>query len=156
MKRKSIHLTIIAFSLLGLNEVKAQVYTPKVSKDSLGILKGRVEALKASQKVQELKIEEAQEEVEVEKLRVKLLAANDKAKESAEKNSKNSQGMDNGTVNLKDAEKLAKKAKSDMTDAQKALERYNKQIQRVEKKREEIAKEEKKLTYKKPVLEFKY
>ena len=53
-------------------------------------------------------------------------------------------------------EKLAKKAKNDTADAAKALERYNKQIEKVEQLRTEIRAEERKLLYKKPFIVFQY
>jgi len=151
--KKYIYLSL-ATAVLGISSIKAQVYVAKVSKDSVGILTNRLEALKISQKIQELKIEEAKEETEVEKLRVKLLDANDKAKESAAKSSSHTSKAGNGDLNLKEMEKLAKKAKSDMSDSQKALERFNKQINAVEKIRSKILEEERKAGYKKPAIIF--
>lgn len=132
----------------GATLVNAQSYIPKVSKDSLGVLVARQEALKASMKVQELKLKEA----DVEKLRVKLLEANDNAKESTSQNS--SEQAKSGDA--KAMEKLAKKAKNDTEDAKKTLERYNKQIEKVEDLRNEIRTEERKLGYKKPFIIFQY
>ncbi|RZL40439.1 MAG: hypothetical protein EOP00_26660, partial [Pedobacter sp.] len=77
---------IIAVATICTTAVKAQTYSPKVSKDSTAVLKARLESLKASAKVQELKIKEAEEEEEVEKLRIKLLEANGNAKASASQN----------------------------------------------------------------------
>ena len=153
--KKYIYLFLAPFAL-GLSVAKAQTYTAKVSKDSVGILTNRLEALKISQKIQELKIEEAKEEAEVEKLRLKLLDANDRAKESAAKSSSNIAGTGTSNVNIKETEKLAKKAKSDMLDSQKALERFNKQISAVEKVRSQIQAEERKAGYKKPTIVFTY
>jgi len=96
-------------------------------------------------KVQELKLKEAEEEADVEKLRVKLLEANDNAKESTSQNS--SEQAKSGDAKV--MEKLAKKAKNDTKDAKKTLERYNKQIEKVEELRKEIRTEERKLGYKK-------
>lgn len=140
--------------MLNVVNAKAQVYVAKVSKDSLSILTSRLEALKASQKIQELKIDEAKEEAEVEKLRVKLLEANDKAKDAAGKSNKTTQKLDGGTVDAKEMEKLAKKAKNALEDSQKALDRYNKQIGVVEKIRVDIQTEERKAGYKKPTIVF--
>lgn len=142
--------------MLNVATVKAQVYVAKVSKDSLNILTERLAALKASQKIQELKIEEAKEEAEVEKLRIKLLEANDKAKDAASKSNKTTQKLGEGTVDSKETDKLAKKAKSSMEDSQKALDKYNKQIGVVEKLRVEIQTEERKAGYKKPNIVFGY
>ncbi|RYG20149.1 MAG: hypothetical protein EOO07_05425 [Chitinophagaceae bacterium] len=153
--KKHIYLSLAA-AILGISTVKAQTYVAKVSKDSVGILTNRLEALKISQKIQELKIEEAKEETEVEKLRVKLLDANDKAKESAAKSSSHTSQSGSAGLNLKELEKLAKKAKNDMSDSQKALERFNKQIGTVEKIRAEIQVEERKANYKKPTIIFTY
>lgn len=155
MKKKYL-LVLASVIIFSANQLKAQVYTAKVSKDSIAILSARMEALKASQKVQELKIDEGKEEDEVEKLRVKLLEANDKAKESAAKNSQHTEKLSGGGINAKETEKLAKRAKNDMQESQKALERYNKQIAKVEKIREQIRTEERKLDYKKPVIIFSY
>ena len=146
-------LTIVLLFTLGVN---AQTYAPKVSKDSLGILNARLAALKTSIKVQELKIKESEEEDEVEKLRIKLLEANGNAKNSAEQNSNLSEKLKSATVDSKAIEKTAKKAKNDTADAQKALERYNKQIQKVEEIRIQIQEEERKLTYKKPLIIYDY
>ncbi|SOD18064.1 hypothetical protein [Pedobacter xixiisoli] len=153
--KKYIYLSIVAAGL-GISTASAQVYVAKVSKDSVGVLTGRLEALKISQKIQELKIDEAKEEAEVEKLRVKLLEANDKAKESAAKSSGHISKTGSSDINIKETEKLAKKAKNDMEDSQKALDRFNKQIRAVEKVRAEIQTEERKAGYKKPLLSFNY
>ncbi|MFN0255466.1 BAR domain-containing protein [Pedobacter ureilyticus] len=155
MKKNFIYL-LLAFAMLNVAKVKAQVYVAKVSKDSLNILTERLAALKASQKIQELKIEEAKEEAEVEKLRIKLLEANDKAKDAASKSNKTTQKLGEGTVDSKETDKLAKKAKSSMEDSQKALDKYNKQIGVVEKLRVEIQTEERKAGYKKPNIVFGY
>lgn len=134
----------------------AQEYKPKVSKDSVGVLNARIEALKASAKVQELKIKEAEEETDVEKLRLKLLEANDVAKISAAQNNELTEKLKSGAVDAKSAEKIVKKAKTDASDAQKALDRYNKQIAKVEEVRTQIQIEERKLTYKKPQIIYGY
>ena len=148
---------LIFAGLLGFASIPAmaQTYNAKVSKDSLGVLNTRVEVLKMSMKVLELKIKEAEEEADVEKLRLKLLEANGNAKASSEKHSENINKS--GTmVDQKAAEKLTKKAKGDADDAQKALERYNKQIVKVEDIRTQIQGEERKLGYKKPQIIFDY
>lgn len=154
MNNKFIFL-ISALVFCSVVQTNAQKYVAEVSKDSLAILGERIEVLKASQKVYALKVDEGQEEAEVEKLRVKLLEANDKAKQSASKNSKHTEKLVKG-VDPKETLKLAKEAKKDMEDSQKALERYNKQINKVEKLREKIKNEEQKLSYKKPIVSFTY
>ena len=146
----------MAIVILLTLSVKSQTYTPKVSKDSLSILNVRLDVLKASAKVQELKIKESEEEDEVEKLRVKLLEANANAKNSATQNSNLSEKLKSASVDSKTIEKAAKKAKNDTADAQRALERYNKQIQKVEDIRTQIQGEERKLTYKKPLIVYDY
>ena len=156
MQTKMKYLILIAFGLFVGNSVNAQNYTPKVSKDSLGILNGRLDALKTSLKVQELKIKEAEEEVDVEKLRIKLLEANDVAKQSALQNTEVAEKIKSGTLDAKGAEKLSKKVKSDSADAAKALERFNKQIAKVDDIRNQILTEERKLTYKKPLIIYNY
>lgn len=154
--KKNFFYLLLAFAVLNVSKVKAQVYVAKVSKDSLNILTERLVALKASQKIQELKIEEAKEEVEVEKLRVKLLDANDKAKDATGKSHRTTQKLDGGAIEVKEMDKLAKKAKGAMEDSKKALDRYNKQIGVVEKLRLEIQTEERKAGYKKPNIVFGY
>lgn len=139
---------------MGVAGAKAQVYSANVSADSLAILKSHLEALKASQKVVEMKMDEAKEEAEVEKLRIKLLAANDKAKQSAEKSSKHAEKAEGESVDVKETAKVAKQAKNDMQEAEKALDRYNKQIKKIEKLRDKIQAEERKLGYTKPTLSF--
>lgn len=134
-----------------------QTYSPKVSKDSLGILNGKVDVVKMHIKILELKIKEAEEETNVEKLRLKLMEIKGNAKESADKASRNMDKTDAGSsVDLKSIAKLSKKAKSDQDDAQKALERYNKQISKVEDIRTQIQGEERKLSYKKPQVVYDY
>jgi len=150
--KKSI---LILFSIFATLPVFSQTYNPKVSKDSLGILNARMEALKSSIKVLELKIKESEEEADVEKLRLKLLEANGNAKASSERNSGNI-NSNGAVVDPKAVEKLSKKAKSDDEDAKKALERYNKQIAKVEDIRTQIQGEERKLTYKKPLIVYTY
>ncbi|MFC3562023.1 hypothetical protein [Pedobacter jamesrossensis] len=150
-------ILFILFALGASTSVMAQSYTPKVSKDSVGILTNRIEVLKSSIKVLKLKIEEAKEEEEVEKLRLKLLEANGIAKASAEQSNNNSAKTTSGTsVDLKAMEKFSKKAKSDSENAIKALERFNKQIAKVEDLRTQIQGEERKLSYKKPQIAYSY
>lgn len=138
--------------LFGVKLVNAQTFAPNVSKDSVGVLTARQESLKASMKVQELKIKEAEYEAEVEKLRLKLLEANGNAKEFAAQNS----NQQSNTGDAKAMEKLAKKAKNAAADAKKALSRYEKQLEKVDELRNEIRVEERKLTYKKPIIIYSY
>ena len=149
MKRVFI---ITIFLLFGIKFANSQTFVPKVSKDSLGVLEARQDALKASLKVQDLKVKESEYEVEVEKLRLKLLEANGNAKESAAKNSSEEAKM----LDAKAMEKLAKKAKNDASDASRALNRYEKQRDKIEELRSEIRAEERKLTYKKPIIIYNY
>lgn len=146
---------IIASILLIVGTAKAQNYTPNVSKDSLAVLTDRVVVLKARLKIHELKIKESEEETDVEKLRMKLITANAKAKESAIENSDLSKKIASGTLDAKTIEKIAKKAKDDMASAQRALDSYNKQIKRVESIRSDIRVEEGKLSGKTPLIVFK-
>ncbi len=145
-------LIIVLFTYV----VKAQTYTPNVSKDSLAVLNTRLDILKASIKLQELKIKESEEETDVEKLRIKLLEANGNAKESMLKSSNMSEQLKAGTQDAKAMEKVAKKAKNDASDAIKALDRFNKQIEKIESLRIEIKAEERKLSYKKPIILYNY
>ncbi|KQB99750.1 hypothetical protein [Pedobacter sp. Hv1] len=147
---------IICIGLLSYGFTKAQQYTPKVSKDSVGILNARINALKLSIKVQELKIKEAEGETDIEKLQVKLLEANGNAKESATQHKDAAEKLKSGAIDAKAADKLAKKAKNDEDDAKKALDRYQKQIEKVALLRTEIQTEERKLTYKKPLIKYDY
>lgn len=150
-------IVFIFLGAIAASPVMAQTYTSRVSKDSVGVLANRVEVLKAGIKLIELKLDEAKQEDEVEKLRLKLLEANGNAKASAELSSKNSDKIESGaSIDLKAIDKLAKKNKSNADDAQKALERFNKQIAKVENLRTEIQAEERKLGYKKPKVVYDY
>jgi len=143
--------------IAGSTSAMAQTYSPKVSKDSLSTLSEKVDVLKQHMKVLELKIKEAEEETNVEKLRLKLLEIKGNAKESADKASRNIDKTDAGSsVDLKNMAKLSKKAKSDADESQKALSRYNKQISKVEDIRTQIQGAERKLGYKKPQLVYDY
>ncbi len=155
MKTKFTYV-IIAFALLFVNRANAQSYSPNVSKDSLTVLKDRETTLKASLKIHALKIKESEEETDVEKLRIKVLKANEKAKASAAENNELSKKLSTGSLDAKAIEKIAKRAKDDMSDSQKALDSYHKQIKRVESIRSEIRIEEGKLSNKKPVLIFNH
>lgn len=151
MKSKFFYFIFILNGII-IGMANAQSYSPNVSKDSLGVLKERVTMLKAYLKLNELKIKESEEEADVEKLRIKLIAANAKAKESAAKN--NDIGKKITAADAKEIEKVAKAAKSDMNDAQKALDSYNKQIKKVESIRSDIRIEEGKLNGRKPQINF--
>lgn len=145
------------FIIAGSTSAMAQTYSPKVSKDSLRLLNGKVDVIKMQMKVLDLKIKEAEEEMNVEKLRLKLLEIKNNSKESADKASRNIDKTDAGSsIDLKNMAKLAKKAKSDADESQKALSRYNKQISKVEDIRTQIQGEERKLGYKKPQLIYDY
>ena len=152
---KKVILSVIV--VMATAPLMAQTYTPRVSKDSVGILKNRIDVLKASINLQELKIKESEEEADVEKLRIKLLEANGNAKSSSEKSNKIGNRTEAGaSIDLKEMAKLAKSAKNDAEDAQRALDRFNKQINKVEDIRKDIEKEERKLGYKKPIIVFDY
>ncbi|MCJ0742104.1 hypothetical protein [Pedobacter montanisoli] len=152
--KKIYTLLTVGFSLLSAN-VFAQKYTSQVSKDSLTTLNYRLDALKASQKLYELKIKEADEEAEVEKLRVKLTDANAKAEQAAKKNTSVAELLKDGKTEHKNVAKAAKAAQSEMAAAAKALEKYNKQIKRVEDLRAQIQSEEQKITQKSSQVVFK-
>lgn len=154
MMKKYIFLFFVIVATI---PAMAQTYNPRVSRDSVGILKGKVDMLKSSIKILELKIKESEEEAEVEKLRLKLLEANGDAKSSYAKNSNQADNTGSrSSIDLKAMEKLSKKAKSDADDAHKALERFNKQIDKVEDIRSQIETEERKLNYKKPQIVYDY
>lgn len=154
MKAKFI-LTLALVATTSIARVKAQEFNFKVSRDSVGVLTAQLEALKASQKVQELKLKEFEEEQNVEKLRVKLLVAKDIANVSAAKITQKQDSL-KSTSDIKAQEKINKQAKSDAEDAQRALERFVKQVEKVEAPRLQIQAEERKLTYKKPFVDFRY
>ena len=154
MIKKAILSVIV---VMATTPLMAQTYTPRVSKDSVGILKNRIDVLKASINLQELKIKESEEEADVEKLRIKLLEANGNAKSSSEKANKIGNRTEAGaSIDLKEMAKLAKNAKNDAEDAQRALDRFNIQIDKVEDIRKDIEKEERKLGYKKPIIIYDY
>lgn len=154
MKTKFI-LTLAVVATISIATVKAQEFNFKVSRDSVGVLTAQLEALKSSQKVQELKLKEFEEEQNVEKLRVKLLVAKDVASVSAAKITQKQDSL-KSTIDIKAQEKINKQAKSDAEDAQKALERFVKQVEKVEALRLQIQAEERKLTFKKPFVDFRY
>lgn len=87
MRDEKIVFTLFDVALSALAD--AQICTPKVSKHSVGVLANRIEVLKTSIKLLELKIDEAKEETEVEKLRLKLLEGNGNAKALAAQSSNN-------------------------------------------------------------------
>ena len=145
-----------AFVFFNVVGAKAQVYVAKVSKDSVAVLKGRLEVLKTTQELQELKIKESVLELEIEKLRESLVEANDKAKDATEKSNKHLKKLGSGTIDAKDTDRLAKKARKAMEESQKALDRYNKEIRAVDKLREEIKLMEQKESLKKPAIVFSY
>ena len=98
-------------------------------------------------------LKEFDEQQEVEKLRVKLMLANDIAKASTLKSTESAEKL-KGTTDIKTQERAAKQAKTDTEDAQKVSERFKKQIEKVELLRGQIQMEERKLTYKKPIVLF--
>lgn len=151
MKKIIFSCLVIISAIPGM----AQTYNPKVSKDSASILNTRIEILKINIKVIELKIKESEEEADIEKLRLKLLEANGISKASLESHSANI-NKSGTVVDQKVSEKLSKKAKNDVSEAQKASEKYNKQIAKVEDIRTQIQGEERKLGYKKPQVFFTY
>lgn len=154
---KKITLFLVAVILTAAVPAFAQTYSAKVQKDSVAVLTSRIDQLKANLKLLELKVKESQEETEVEKLRIKLLKANENAKKSSEKANKGtkSNAGAGSDIDLKELEKLSKKVKSDQDDAQKALERFNKQISKVESIRTQIQTEERKISGKRPEVIFK-
>ncbi|MES2416795.1 MAG: hypothetical protein V4541_01340 [Bacteroidota bacterium] len=154
MKKHFTYL-LMATAVLCSGIVNAQTYTANVSKDSLKVLNARLSVLKANIKLMDLKIKESEEEAQVEKLGAKLLKANANAKESAIKNSDMAKKIKASTIDAKQVEKIAKNAKDDMIDAQKALDRYHKQIKNVGEIRSEIKAEESKLEGKKPLIIYK-
>jgi hypothetical protein len=144
-----VFISIVSISVIA----KAQSFEPQISKDSLTVLKNNQLILKASLKIHELKIQEANEEEEAGKLLSKLLVANNVAKESAIYNSKITEGL-KGAQDIKAVEKAAKKVKSDTADAQKALERFNKQLKKIDDLKSEIRNEERRILEVKPKIIF--
>ena len=135
----------------------AQTYIANVSKDSVNILNTRIEILEANIKILELKVKESEEEDTVEKLRLKLLEANGKAKASAdETNTYSSKTVSGSSIEMKSMDKMSKKIKGHAIEARKALERFNKQVSKVEDIRTQIKAEERKVGYRKPAVIFSH
>ncbi|WP_231459106.1 MULTISPECIES: hypothetical protein [unclassified Pedobacter] len=135
----------------------SQTYKANVSQDSVKNLNNRIELLKANIKILELKVKESEEEEEVEKLRLKLLEANGKAKASAEEtHSYSDKTVSSSTIDMKSMDKMSKKVKGDAIEARKALERFNKQVEKVVEIRSQIQTEERKVGYRKPTIVFSY
>lgn len=135
----------------------AQTYTANVSQDSVKTLNNRIELLKTNVKILELKVKESEEEAVVEKLRLKLLEANGKAKASAEEsNTYSSKTVSGSSIDMKSMDKMSMKVKGDAAEARKALQKFNKQVANVEEVRAEIKTEERKIGYRKPSVVFSY
>ncbi|WP_316739743.1 hypothetical protein [Pedobacter aquatilis] len=152
--KKFLFLTLIVISY---KVTSAQTYKANVSQDSVKTLNTRIELLKSNVKILELKVRESEEEETVEKLRLKLLEANGKAKASAEEtNTYSSKTVSGSTIDMKSMDKMSRKVKGDAIEARKALERFNKQIDKVQDIRSEILAEERKVGYRKPAVVFSY
>ncbi|MDN3586948.1 hypothetical protein QWY86_09730 [Pedobacter aquatilis] len=135
----------------------AQTYTANVSQDSVKTLNNRIELLKTNVKILELKVKESEEEAAVEKLRLKLLEANGKAKASVEEsNTYSSKTVSGSSIDMKSMDKMSMKVKGDAAEARKALQKFNKQVANVEEVRAEIKTEERKIGYRKPSVVFSY
>jgi hypothetical protein len=146
---------LFALFIIGLSTTAfSQTYNDNVSKDSVLILNKRVEALKNNMKLLDLKLQEAEEEDAVDKLKIKLFEANETAKLSAQKLSNNGD-KNSSSIDVKKSQKLSKQAKNDADDASKALDRLNKQMEKVEGIRSKIKVEELKVNLNKPVVLFK-
>jgi len=148
---------LVLFSIVSSSVAMAQTYKANVSKDSVNILNTRIDLLKTNIKILELKVKESQEEDAVEKLRLKVLEANGKAKASAEEtNTYSSKTVSGSSIDMKSMDKMSKKVKGDAIEARKALDRFNKQVGKVEDIRSQIKTEERKVGYRKPAVIFSY
>ena len=154
MKIMKAFLTLLFCT--GVLTVSAQNYVSRVSPDSVSILKSRVDALKSAIKLNQLKLNEADHEADIEKQKAKIIELNGSEKAAAKESSRMSDALQAGTeTDLKKVEKLSKKATSSAKDLKNALDKLRKQIDNVEQIRTEIQDEERKLANHSPSIIYK-
>lgn len=147
-------LTTLLFCLSVLS-VSAQNYTPKVSRDSVAAIKLRLDILKTSLKLHELKLAEAEQEADIEKQELKIRELKGLEKSTAEESSRLSEAAKDGKEpDTKKAEKMSRKAANTSKSLDNATDRLQKQIDKVEETRGKIRTEEAKLAGRNLVIEF--
>lgn len=133
--------------------VSAQSYTSKVSRDSVAVLNSRVEVLKSAIKLNELKLAEAEQEAAIEKQKLKIVDLNGSEKAASEESKRLSEALKAGSeTDVKKVEKMSKKATANARDVKNALEKLQKQIDKVEETRTDIQTEERKLSHRNPLI----
>lgn len=136
--------------------VSAQNYSHKVSRDSVAALKLRVEILKASVKMHELKLTEAEQEADIEKQELKVLDLQGIEKSTTDESDKVSGELKNGKeTDIKKVEKLSRKAVNSSRNLENATERLRKLHEKVEDTRSDIKTEELRLESRKLVVYFR-
>jgi len=147
-------LSALLFCLSTL-AVSAQNYTPKVSRDSVAALKLRLDILKTSVKLHELMLAEAEQEADIEKQEAKVRELKGLEKTTSEESSKLSDAVKDGKESdVKKADKMSRKAANTSKSLDNAVERLQKQMDRVEETRGKIRTEENKLAARTLLIRF--
>ena len=131
--------------------LSAQDYTSKVSRDSVAVLNSRIDILKSSIRLIELKLSEASQEADIQKQKLKIIDLKGSEKDAVKESKRLSEALESGTeIDIKKAEKMSKRATSSAKNLSKAVDKLRRQIDKVEDIRTEIQTEERKLTSKSP------
>lgn len=147
-------LFTLLFCLVGLS-VSAQNYNAKISRDSVAVLQSRLEVLKSSIKLNELKLNEAEQEAEIEKQKLKIVDLIGSEKAAAEESRRLSDALKAGReTDIKKVERMSKKAANSAKDVKNATEKLHKQIDKIEELRTVIQTEERKLANRTPIITY--
>ena len=150
---KSILFLFLLFFCCSVFHVSAQDYVSKVSRDSVAVLTARIEILKSSIKLNELKLSEASQENDIQKQKLKIIELKGSGKDFDKESKRLSDALENGTeTDVKKVEKMSKKATSSAKSLSNAVNKLSRQIEKVEEIRSEIQKEERKLANKSPII----
>jgi chromosome segregation ATPase len=153
---KSLLLLCFLILFSGISSSFAQNYIAKVSRDSAATLSSRIEVLNSAIKLNQLKLSEADQESDIEKQKLRIIDLRGSEKEAVKESSRLAEALKEGKeTDMKKIEKISRKATAAAKDLKTALDKLQKQIDRVEETRTRIQTEERKLANREHSIIFK-
>ncbi len=153
MKIRKLLLT--SFICFCSGYVFAQTFTPRIARDSAAVLTARISVLKSVLKLNELKLSEAEQEVDIEKQKLRIIELRGNEKTATEESDRVADAAKAGReTDMKKVDKLARRASSKSKSLDNAIEKLQKMIFKVEDTHTEIETEERKLLSRDPQIIF--
>lgn len=150
---KMLRFYFVFFFCIPFLNASGQDYVAKVSRDSVAVLTSRIDVLKSAVKLNELKLSEASQEADIEKQKIRIIELRGSEKTSADESDRLSDALKKGTeTDVKKVERMSRKANSKAKSLNNAIDKLQKQIDKVEDTRTLIETEERKLANRSPLI----